>query len=188
MKTYQAVTEAVLQELREITGAAHVKTAPHILQSYSEDESGMLAHRQAEVVVFPGTAEEISRIMKLANRRRIPVTPRGAGTGVCGGVVPVYGGIVVSMERLNRILEVRENGLYLVRKPVYAQRIYRRRPGQKGCYMPAIRAVRTVVLSGEIWQRMRAAIKRFAMARRGSRCMRWKRYCRPVKLRNSVQY
>lgn len=114
MKTYQAVTEAVLQELREITGAAHVKTAPHILQSYSEDESGMLAQRQAEVVVFPGTAEEISRIMKLANRRRIPVTPRGAGTGVCGGAVPVYGGIVVSMERLNRILEVRENGLYLV--------------------------------------------------------------------------
>lgn len=112
MKTYQAVTEAVLQELREITGAAHVKTAPHILQSYSEDESGMLAHRQAEVVVFPGTAEEISRIMKLANRRRIPVTPRGAGTGVCGGVVPVYGGIVVSMERLNRILEVRENGVF----------------------------------------------------------------------------
>ena len=68
-----------------------------------------------EALVRPITAEEIAAIMKLANRERIPVTPRGAGSGLSGGAVPVHGGIVLSVDRMNRILEIdRENMMAVV--------------------------------------------------------------------------
>jgi glycolate oxidase len=59
-----------------------------------------------EVVVLPKTELEISVIMKLANREKIPVTPRAAGSGLSGGAVPIYGGILLSVERMNKILEI----------------------------------------------------------------------------------
>jgi glycolate oxidase len=63
-----------------------------------------------DAVVKPETAAQVAAIMRLANRERIPVTPRGGGTGLSGGAVPVHGGVVLSVERMNRILEVdREN-------------------------------------------------------------------------------
>ncbi len=69
-----------------------------------------------EVVVKPATAAEITEIMKLANQERIPVTPRGAGSGLSCGAVPVYGGILLSLERMNRILEIDRNAFLLPSK------------------------------------------------------------------------
>jgi glycolate oxidase len=70
-----------------------------------------------EVVVKPDSAEEISAILRLANRERIPVTPRGAGSGLSCGAVPVYGGIVLSLERMNRVLEVDTENLTVTVEP-----------------------------------------------------------------------
>jgi len=69
------------------------------------------------VVVRPRTAGEIARIMKLANEKRIPVTPRGGGTGLSGGAVPVHGGIVLSVDRMNRILEIDTQNMVAVVEP-----------------------------------------------------------------------
>ena len=88
------------------------------MAAYSHDEVAdpIYAH-QPEVVVKPATAEEISSIMILANREMIPVTPRGAGSGLSGGAVPAFGGIVLSVERMNRILEVDKDNLVVVVEP-----------------------------------------------------------------------
>jgi glycolate oxidase len=70
-----------------------------------------------DVVVKPRTAEEISEILKLANLNKIPVTPRGAGTGLSGGAVPIYGGILLSLERMNSILEIDRENMVAVVEP-----------------------------------------------------------------------
>jgi glycolate oxidase len=108
MIQYQKVTPAVVAELGGIVGEKNViYNDPEKLADYAHDEvaDASLAHLP-EVVVKPASATEISVMMKLANREMIPVTPRGAGSGLSGGAVPVYGGIVLSLERMNRILEI----------------------------------------------------------------------------------
>ncbi|GAI33779.1 unnamed protein product, partial [marine sediment metagenome] len=83
---------------------------------YTHDEvPGLKA--QPEVVVRARTAEQISELMKLANEKRIPITPRGAGYGLSGGAVPVCGGIVLSLEKMNRILEIDKNNLMITVEP-----------------------------------------------------------------------
>ncbi|KPK66056.1 MAG: FAD-binding protein [Planctomycetes bacterium SM23_32] len=115
---YSPVTEEVLAELARIVGERHVLTDPEKLEAYSHDE---VADRECaampEVVVRPQTAEEVARIVRLAYERRIPVTPRGAGSGLSGGAVPLFGGIVLSTERMNHILEIDEANMMAVVEP-----------------------------------------------------------------------
>ncbi|TET43560.1 FAD-binding protein, partial [Candidatus Aerophobetes bacterium] len=83
---------------------------------YTHDEvPGLKA--QPEVVVRARTVEQISRLMKFANEKRIPVTPRGAGYGLSGGAVPIYGGIVLSLEMMDRILEIDKRNLMITVEP-----------------------------------------------------------------------
>jgi glycolate oxidase len=105
---YNQVTPAIVAELQGIVGERNViYDDPDQLEGYSHDEVADPHYaRMPEAVVKPVTAEEISHIMKLANRERIPVTPRGAGSGLSCGAVPVYGGIVLSMEKMNNVLDV----------------------------------------------------------------------------------
>jgi glycolate oxidase len=91
---------------------------PEKLENYAHDE---LAEKEyahlPEVVVKPNSAQEVAAIMKLANEAHIPVTPRGAGTGLSGGGVPVHGGILLSVENMNRILEIDLDNLMVVVEP-----------------------------------------------------------------------
>ena len=116
---YQKVTAGLAAQLEEITGPRHVIFADtDKLFPYSHDEtfeSGYI--RMPEVVVKPRTTEEISRIMQLAAQERIPVTPRGAGSGLSGGAVPLFGGILLSLERMNSILEIDRENLMVVVEP-----------------------------------------------------------------------
>jgi glycolate oxidase len=105
---YNPVTPGIVAELTGIVGPANVIFGdPDRLEAYSHDEVAdkHYAH-MPEVVVRPDSAEQIAAIMKLANRERIPVTPRGAGSGLSGGAVPLHGGIVLLCDRMNRILEI----------------------------------------------------------------------------------
>lgn len=112
---FNPVTEEVLVALRKVVGEKYVKTDADVLDRYKTDEEVDTAyHRLPEVAVWPGTAEEIGEIMKIANTYGVPVTPRSAGTSVSCGAIPAYHGIVLLMERLNRILEVNEEGMYMV--------------------------------------------------------------------------
>lgn len=104
---YNRLNHKILAELKKIVGDTHCIHQEEKMEDYSHDEFSLMdiAHRP-EAVVFPQTSEEISKIVTLANRENIPVTPRGGATGLCGGCVPVFGGIVLSLERMNRILEI----------------------------------------------------------------------------------
>ncbi len=115
---YSPVTDEVIQELAAIVGERFVITDREKLEPYSHDEVAEKEYASfPEVVVKPRTAEEVARIVTLANRRRIPVTPRGAGSGLSGGAVPVCGGIVLATDRMNRILEVDEQNMMAVVEP-----------------------------------------------------------------------
>lgn len=106
--TYHKVTPAIVEELQSIVGERDVIHGdPEQLEGYGHDEIADTHYAcMPEVVVKPIDAEEISKIMKLANREKIPVTPRGAGSGLSGGAVPLYGGIVLSVERMNNVLDI----------------------------------------------------------------------------------
>ena len=106
--TYNPVTPTIIGELENIVGKRNVMhDDPEQLERYSHDEVADPHYASMpDVIVTPLSAEEISQIMKLANREKIPVTPRGAGSGLSCGAVPVYGGIVLSLERMNNVLEI----------------------------------------------------------------------------------
>lgn len=95
---------SILQELQRIVGPDHVFTAPEELTVYSYDATR--ASSLPAAVVRPASAAEVGGVLSLANERRFPVVPRGAGTGMSGGSVPHQGGVVLSFERMNRILEI----------------------------------------------------------------------------------
>jgi glycolate oxidase len=116
---YQPVTAEIVQHLVDLLGERHVIAGdPEKLEPFSHDEIAETSYGHLpEVVVRPGDAAEIAAIMKLANEERIPVTPRGAGSGLSGGAVPVHGGIVLLSDRLNRILEIDAENLMVVAEP-----------------------------------------------------------------------
>ncbi len=133
---FHPVTEAVVDELRDIVGEAYVVYGDaDRLEPYSHDEvpDPKYAH-MPEVLVRPRTAEEIAKIMKLANRERIPVTPRGAGSGLSGGAVPLYGGIVLLCDRMNEILEVDEQNMMVVVEPGVVTAEINERIADKGLF------------------------------------------------------
>ena len=92
--------------LETIVGAGHVRRDAASLLAYGTD--ALKQGKPADLVVLPGTAAEISAIARLCHDMRVPLVVRGSGTGYTGGAVPVEGGVVVSVERLNRILEIDE--------------------------------------------------------------------------------
>jgi glycolate oxidase len=102
------------EKLQEIVGRDWVVTKREQMESYLADEtSNFVRPKPADnvVLVKPANAEEISAIMKMANEEKIPVFIRGGGTGICGGAVPISDGILLSMERLDRIVEVDKDNL-----------------------------------------------------------------------------
>ncbi|MGD2041675.1 MAG: FAD-linked oxidase C-terminal domain-containing protein, partial [Anaerolineae bacterium] len=113
---YNPVTPALVADLQQIVGDGNVLTGPERLEPYSHDETvGLRA--DPEVVVKASTASQVSQLLKLAQRARVPVTPRGAGYGLSGGAVAVEGGIVLSLEKMNRILEIDHENLMVTVEP-----------------------------------------------------------------------
>ena len=116
---YQLVTQTIVDELCCVVGERHVVYGvPERMLDYAHDEvAGEEYAHLPEVVVKPATAAEISEIVRLANRERVPVTPRGAGSGLSCGAVPVYGGVLLSLERMNHILEIDAGNMVVVVEP-----------------------------------------------------------------------
>ena len=114
---YNPVTKEIIDELVEIVGKNNVISNKEKMETYSHDETPPQYAHMPEVVVTPKTTEEIVKIVKLANRELIPITPRGAGSGLSGGAIPEFGGIVISLEKMNRILEIDYNNMMMVLEP-----------------------------------------------------------------------
>ena len=98
------LTKSVIKDLTRIVGKENILADLKDLLSYSYDAT--LRQEMPDVIVFPRNTEQVSAIMKLAHQEKIPAVPRGAGTGVSGGTIPVKGGIIIEISRMNRILEI----------------------------------------------------------------------------------
>jgi len=105
MNGFNRVTEADLAFFRALL-PGRVFSGDGISTDYDHDEMTEYGHYMPEAVLQALTADEISRALAYCNERRIPVTPRGAGTGLCGGCVALYGGVVLSTEKMKKVLEV----------------------------------------------------------------------------------
>lgn len=107
------ITEEIKKKISKIVGAENVLDSELDCFGYSYDSSfvPLLPANKPELVVLPGTTEEVSKLMALAYELAIPVTPRGAGTGRTGGSIPLKGGISLSLERMTKILELDVNNM-----------------------------------------------------------------------------
>jgi glycolate oxidase len=108
--------EPLLKELDSIVGKENTLTSPESLKAYSYDGTTSWIH-EPDVVVFPVTTEQVSKIIKLANREKVPVTPRGGGTNVSGGSVPIMGGIVLCTTKMNKVLKIDKENLTATVEP-----------------------------------------------------------------------
>ncbi|MDD3424639.1 FAD-binding oxidoreductase [Sphaerochaeta sp.] len=109
---YGVVTRELVGELEAIVGKSNLLTDLERMENYSHDETSKEEYAHSpEVVITPTSADQIAAVMKLATRERIPVTPRGAGSGLSGGAIPLFGGIVLSVEKMNKVLEIDEANL-----------------------------------------------------------------------------
>ena len=124
-----------LEEFEKIVGAKYVFVDEEILNNYAHDETEHL-HFLPDVVIKPRSPEEISAIMKLCNRYKIPVTPRGAGTGLSGAALPHLGGVLLSMERFNSILEIDERNLQVTTEPGVITEVLQETVKEKGLFYP----------------------------------------------------
>ncbi|HOO63820.1 MAG TPA: FAD-binding oxidoreductase, partial [Synergistaceae bacterium] len=134
---YAPVTPQVAEELASLVGKGNLALQRDKCEAYSYDEvERHFWHRDycAEAVIFPETTEEVASVMRYANAHRIPVTPRGAGTGLSGGAVPACGGIVLSLEKMNRILEVDPHNLTLTAEPGVITAEINRAAGKEGLF------------------------------------------------------
>lgn len=113
---YNKITPGFTDALKNIVGENHVKTGAEELERYSYDETEDLRFFP-EVVVKPAAPGEVSAILQLCGEHQIPLTPRGAGTGLSGGSLAVQGGVSLSMERFNRILGIDERNLQATVEP-----------------------------------------------------------------------
>ncbi|MDQ7793724.1 MAG: FAD-linked oxidase C-terminal domain-containing protein [bacterium] len=121
--------------LASIVGESNLLTDPAAVEPYGRDESSCPSHPPA-AVVRPGSTEEVRRILRLAGEQGFAVTPRGLGTGLCGGAVPVQGGVVLSLERMNRILEIDESNLAVTVEPGVVLQDLHRAVEARGLFYP----------------------------------------------------
>jgi len=127
--------ESLISEFQKIVGKDNVLTSPEALKAYSYDGTTSWIH-EPDVVVFPTSTDEVSRIMKLANAEKIPVTPRGGGTNVSGGSVPWHGGIVMAMTKFNQILKVDKENLTATVEPGVVLQDLTLRLAKEGLFFP----------------------------------------------------
>ena len=114
-RRYKPVTQKIVDRLRGIAGEGNIVVDKEAMESYSHDETSVEEWgRMPEVVVLPTEARQVAEIVKLANRELIPITPRGAGSGLSGGAIPSYGGILLSVEKMNRVIELDMENMAIV--------------------------------------------------------------------------
>lgn len=132
---YGKITKEIIEGLIQISGRAFVNIDEESLRNYGHDETEDLVFLP-EVVVKPCNTFEVSEILKLCNLHQIPLTPRGGGTGLSGGALPIHGGILLSMERFNNILEIDERNLQAIVEPGVITQVFQEEVIKRGLYYP----------------------------------------------------
>lgn len=138
MKEYNSVSEPFLADVRAVVGDANVFTEPEKLEQYKTDEEyDPRRFRVPEAVVRPANAEEIAAVVKLCNKYNVPLTVRSGGTSLADGAIAVCGGIVLLMERLNKIIEMNTEAMYVVAEAGVRTVDIRRWPTKQAIFMQA---------------------------------------------------
>lgn len=132
---FNSISSSILKEITEIVGADNVFADPGQMEKYSHDETEDLVCFP-EAVARPENSEQISLLMKLCNRHMIPVTPRGGGTGLSGGALPLKGGLLISMEKFNKIIEIDERNLQATVEPGVITEVFMNAVAEKGLLYP----------------------------------------------------
>lgn len=131
---YTKINEEILAKLTALVGSENVLTTDDKLKEYSHDEvTDPAYHHLPEVVVMAENANQVAAVVKLANEFHFPVTPRGAGTGLACGAVPIYGGVVLSLEKMNKIIEINEDAMYAIVEPGVRTSDLQKAVDAKGC-------------------------------------------------------
>ena len=128
------LSQAVKNELKAIVGEGRYFDNQEDLLMYSYD--AFMVKGVPEAVLLPVSTEEVSKIMKVASRERIPVTPRGAGTNLTGGSVPTRGGIVLSFTKMNKILKIDKENRIAVLQPGVINMEFQKELAKHGIYYP----------------------------------------------------
>ena len=124
-----------LSALEKVVGPDNLLTDPEQMEKYSRDETPELS-AFPDAVVLCQNAEQVAKVVEICYEHDVPITPRGAGTGVAGGAVPVAGGIVLSVERMNKILEIDRKNLVAVAQPGVITGELQRAVESEGLYYP----------------------------------------------------
>jgi glycolate oxidase len=135
MMQYNKVTEEQIKQFNAIVGEPFVISGQDKTEEYAHDHTEDLRF-YPEVVLKPRTAQEISAILKICNECKIPATPRGAGTGLSGGALAIHGGIIISMERFNQILEIDERNFQATVEPGVINEVFQNAVREKGLFYP----------------------------------------------------
>jgi D-lactate dehydrogenase (cytochrome) len=133
---YGQCTDRELRELEAIVGAENLSTGESVIALCSRDESYYTPETPPQVVVMPGSTEQVSAVMRIASAHRIPVTARGAGTSIEGNPVPLYGGIVLDMQRMNRIIDILPEDFVAVVEPAVGYKDLNKAAGRHGLFFP----------------------------------------------------
>jgi glycolate oxidase len=132
---FNKITGEILSAIKAIVGEDAVISQREGMEKYSHDETEDLTY-YPEVVVKPGSTQDVSDLMKLCNQHLIPVTPRGAGTGLSGGALPIKGGLLLAMERFNKILNIDEENLQATVEPGVITEVFMDAVAEKGLLYP----------------------------------------------------
>jgi glycolate oxidase len=130
-----ASSNAIIARLKEAVGKGSVLTSKEVLRSYSYDATTNWTH-EPDVVVLPVTTSEVSAVIRIANAEKIPVTPRGGGTNLSGGSVPIRGGIVLCTTRMNNILAIDRGDLRATVEPGVGLQALQQRLAPEGMFFP----------------------------------------------------
>ena len=133
IRSMNALANNLVTALQDLLGETHVLT--HNLEAFGRDETEDLLYLP-QLVVQPGTAEEVAAVLALCNQFEVPVTTRGAGTGLSGGALPVQGGVVLATGRLNRILDIDTQNLQATIEPGVVTQVFQEAVQAHGLFYP----------------------------------------------------
>ncbi|HBK69720.1 MAG TPA: 2-hydroxy-acid oxidase [Firmicutes bacterium] len=147
---YKKITTDDLEFLKKITAPDRIYTGREINDDFTHDEMTEYGKFSPEVVVEALTNHEISSLMRYAYEHNIPVTPRGSGTGLCGGAVALYGGILLSVAKMNKILEIDEDNLTVTVEPGVLLMELAKAVAEKELFYPPDPGEKTATIGGNV--------------------------------------
>ncbi|HRG89320.1 MAG TPA: FAD-binding oxidoreductase, partial [Chitinophagales bacterium] len=133
--SYKKITAEDIAWFKTVVGEEYVYTDEASIEKYSRDETDGVKF-PPEVVIKPITTQEVSAIMRYCNEQRIPVSPRAAGTGLSANSLCVHGGVMLTVERMNRILQIDERSLQVTTEPGVITEALQNTLQEKGLFYP----------------------------------------------------